>query len=378
MSSARTRAGKRHQLTAAPNVWPILLGAGVLFLLAAHERLIWPQILGCVLVAMVVTSFVAVARPVSFDIDVEAPERVVVGEPFEVALRLDQPRGRSSRSIVVRWKWRSRRAIIPPVAAFVEDTSDTTVVRARATALVRGAAAAVDVRIEMAAPFGFFSRTMFYSVPRRLLVLPARGQQLRVLTGTGRQQGVVPGYLPDVDVRGVRDWRPGDRINQVHWRSVVRTGRMTVVERDGGSAGHVVVLVVAPAERGRPVKDPIFESALTIAASTTVAALHRGVPICVVANAKGLGIRHPDDEAALLECFARIDIAKPPSDALLDHVLAHAAHGGAVLLASAKTTPKSVRAGIFEAAVAVGAVMIDLSDVATAPSTTAATTQVPA
>lgn len=361
MNSARTTRAGRRPLTVGPNVWPTLLGAVVLFVLAAHERLIWPQVLGCVLVAMVATSFAAVVRPVAFDVDVEAPDRVVAGEPFDLAIQLRMPSSQGRRSVVVRCRWRARRPLMPGLVVFADTVSETTVMRARATALARGVSTGIDVDIEIAGAFGFFSRQSRYSVPQRLVVLPAHGQPLQVLTGTGRRPGTVPGYLPDVDVRGVREWRSGDRINEVHWRSVVRTGRMTVVERDGGSAGSVTVLVVAPADQRQPVKDSLFESALSIAASTAASALRQGVPVCLTANAKGIGIRHPQDEATLLECFARIDVARPPSDALLDHVLAHAAHGGVVLVAMAKTVPRSVRARIFDASATMGAIAIDLT-----------------
>ncbi len=33
-----------------------------------------------------------------------------------------------------------------------------------------------------------------------------------------------------LDVRGVREWRPGDAVRHVHWRSTARTGRLTVLE----------------------------------------------------------------------------------------------------------------------------------------------------
>ncbi len=363
MTSADERSRETEQaLKPASNVWPTLGVAALLFLLAAHERLLWPQVLGCALVAMVAVSFFTVVRPLALAVDVEAPARVVVGEPFDMCLRIENPRTLRRRDMVVRCRWRSRRPVAPALSVFVDVEAGTTVVRVRTAATARGVAGGVDIDIDAAGPFGFFSRVAKYSARHRLVVVPASGRELSVLAGAGRRPGVVPGYLPDVDVRGVRDWRPGDRIGEVHWRSVVRTGRMTVVERDGGSAGSLVVLVVAPADKGKPVVDPRFESALSVAASTAAAALRQGVPTCFVANTRNIGVKHLDDDPALLDCFARLDVAKAPSEAMLDHVVAHAAHGGVVLVVLAKTASASTRVKVFDAVAAVGAMAVDVTE----------------
>src|SRR6185437_8171966 len=84
--SRRSRARQRVQV--APSVWPTLLAAVAAFWLAARESLIWPQILGCVLVALVATSLAAVLLPLTFSVSVDAPSHVRVGEPFETNVRL--------------------------------------------------------------------------------------------------------------------------------------------------------------------------------------------------------------------------------------------------------------------------------------------------
>ena len=142
---------------------------------------------------------------------------------------------------------------------------------------------------------------------------------------------------------------------------------MTVVEREGNSAGSLVVVVAAPGKRGRAAKDPAFESAMATAAATATAAMRRGSPICFVAQTRDSAasgnvsaVQHPGDENALLGCFARIEVTRIPSDELLEHAMRHAAHGGTVLLVTSSLTPKAWRARVFHAASTVGAIVVDV------------------
>jgi len=351
-------------LRAAPSVWPTLAGAAGLFVYAAHEDLVWPQIIGCVLVGLVVTSFAAVAKPVRFDVDVGAPTRARVGEPFETSVRIANQGGGARCGVVVRHRWRRRqggRSLVPEMVAFVDvvPRGGERRLRSTRTPVARGVASAADIEVEIAGPFGLFSRISSGVSSNRLVVLPASASPLEMTTGPDRHVGAAAGLTPDADVRGVRDWRSGDQISQVHWRSVVRTGRMTVVERDTRSAGSLVVVVVAPPRRGRPVRDAAFEAAISTAAATAVAAHRRGVQTCFVARAEGAGFRHPADESALLESFARVEVALVPDDALIEHALSHAAWGGAIVLVAARTTPPQWRATLRAGADAVGALVID-------------------
>lgn len=358
----RERPRQHQQLQMAPHVWPTVAGAGVAFAVAAHERLIWPQLIGCVLVALVVASLVAVLPVSRLCVEVDVPDRVMAGEPFETVLRVANRGAWARRSVVVRHRWRSRRRLVPELVALVDvvEGRGEAVVRSWRTPLARGAADVADVEIEIAVPFGFFSRTSKQLIRQPLLVLPASSQAIEFAANAGVLAGAATGATSEADVHGVREWRSGDQINQVHWRSVLRTGRMTVLDREGRSAGTVVVLVMAPPRRRRPVKDPAFESAVSTAAATVVEALRHGIATCVVAQTPNFGFRHLGSETDVLESFARIEAADMPSDELLAHALAHVAHGGVLLVVSAKSTPAQWRSRVFDAAAAAGAEAIDV------------------
>jgi uncharacterized protein (DUF58 family) len=355
----------RH-LHVAQSVWPTLGGAAAAFALAAYERLVWPQLIGCVLVGMVMISLAAVAFPVRFAVTVDAPSRVRQGMPFDIAIRIANTSRFARGAVLVRQGWRGRRPLIEDFAGYVDTVParDAVVLRTTRTPLRRGVASSVQVEIEIAAPFGFFSRVSRHRVARPLVVLPTPLAAVQLPVGDGHQPTGVGARVFDVDIRGVRDWRPGDRISQVHWRSVVRTGRMTVWERDGRSSGSLSIIVLAPARRGRAVTDDAFETGIGVVAAAGIAALHGSAPICLVAQEKKTYplVRHPTSEGELLDCLAAIDVSGRPSRELLEHALSHAADGGLLVVLASSATPASWRAAVFDTAAAVGAMAIDATD----------------
>lgn len=356
----------RQRLHVSPSVWPTLGGAAAAFALAAYERLIWPQLIGCVLVGMVVISLSAVAFPLRLAVTIDAPSRVRQGAPFETAIRVANPSRVGRGAVLVRQCWRGRRSLVDDFAGFADVVGprESVVLRTTRTPRARGVAGASQVEVEIAAPFGFFSRISQHRVAQPLVVLPTPLAAVELPAAAGSQPTGAGARIPDVDIRGVRDWRAGDRISQVHWRSVVRTGRMTVWERDGRSAGSLSIVVLAPARRGKAQTDEAFETGIGIVAAAGIAALHGSVPICLVAQEKKSHpvVRHPNSEAALLDCLAAIDVATRPNRELLEHALSHAAAGGLLVVLSNSATPGSWRTAVFEAAATVGATAVDAFD----------------
>lgn len=357
----------RQRLHAAQSVWPTLGGAAAAFALAAYDQLIWPQLVGCVLLSMVLISLVGAALPLRLTVTVDAPSRVRQGVPFQTAVQLANPSRIARGAILVRQGWRGRRALVEDLAGFVDTVParGSAVFQTTRTPFTRGLAASLHVEVEIAAPFGFFSRVSRHRLAQPLVVLPTPSSSVELPAVDGLQPTGVGARIPDVDIRGVRDWRPGDRISQVHWRSVVRTGRMTVWERDGRSSGSLSIVVLAPARRGgRVMKDDAFETGISIVAAAGIAALHGSAPICLAAQEKKSQpvVRHPTSEAELLDCLAAIDVATRPSPDLLEHTLSHAAVGGLVVVLASAATPAPWRAAVFDAARAVGATAIDAFD----------------
>jgi hypothetical protein len=93
--------------------------------------------------------------------------------------------------------------------------------------------------------------------------------------GDGAHESVAAGQ--GSEVLGVRQWRAGDDLRRIHWRSTARTGRPTLIERGDPRTTHLRVLLVGSADY------PGFEDAVSVAASACDLALRRGSTVTAVA-----------------------------------------------------------------------------------------------
>jgi uncharacterized protein (DUF58 family) len=136
---------------------------------------------------------------------------------------------------------------------------------------------------------------------------------------------------------GIREYRPGDPLRRVHWRSSARLGHLAVVEFEDERASELVVAVETL--KGTSVGDEIdstFECAATVAASLAAAAAAQGHLIRLVAPgwsawAPTAG-RGPEALPSILETLAR---AEPNADrSLADEypdIVTHARGGSTVV-----------------------------------------------
>lgn len=116
-------------------------------------------------------------------------------------------------------------------------------------------------------PLGLFRAESAIPLEQSLLILPKRYPVGR-LALPGRRQ-YQPGGVTlasavgdSQEFRSLRDYRPGDPLRQVHWRSWARTGRLVVKEhQDEYFVRHALILDTFAAD-GEP-----FEEAVSVAAS---------------------------------------------------------------------------------------------------------------
>src|SRR5690606_22341242 len=93
-----------------------------------------------------------------------------------------------------------------------------------------------DLRVQLPDPFGVFQRNRKVPSPAATLtVLPRRYRIPPVeLPGTARLQiggdATSNAIGQTGEFVGLRDYRPGDPLRQIHWRSWARTGRPIVKE----------------------------------------------------------------------------------------------------------------------------------------------------
>lgn len=341
------------RITVSRSAWLLVCSAGALFAVAALTNSVWPQLLGCVVVGLLVTSLLAVARPLRIEVTTRIPDRVVVAKPFETAITLRNVSRRAARALVVRHSWPTSRTLVAAHATFVGqiDARGEVAMAMTRTPVARGVLSADEVRIDATAPFGLFSRTTVKLVDRELVVLPALATTEAIPAGAGattRRQGA--------DVGGVREWRSGDQVRNVQWRSTARTGRLTVAERDHVAPGSMVVLIA-----GRS-GDRALEDAISKAATVGSAALRRGAAVFIAGDDGGcVRARTP---ASLIELLARVEVREPLADAALNRAMRCAADGGSVLVAAGRTVSSAWAPEVQRAAAIAGVTVVDLAFVA--------------
>jgi uncharacterized protein (DUF58 family) len=338
------------------SLWSPVLGAVGLFAFAVVTHAVWPQLLACALVGLVGASLVGMGRQVPVDVEIELPDRVVVGRPFETRLQVTHRGSGPSRPLVVRHRLATAAGSVPHYATMIGTLAghESVVVRATRTPRTRGVIETSYIEIDAVAPFGFFSRRAVIEVSQRVLVLPASALAIALPQSIGIRSGTV-GATGGLDAGAVRAWRPGDQVRNVEWRSTARTGRLTVLDREDLSAGSLVAVLVGTSG------EPAFESALAIATATAVAALHQGRIVDIVTSDGHIRCSSIRAEAALLEFFARVERAEPLSDASLDQVLRSCGRGGTLFVALAPATFPDWRTRLGAHATTLGVRVVDVA-----------------
>jgi uncharacterized protein (DUF58 family) len=179
--------------------------------------------------------------------------------------------------VYYRWQWLTARK-----GGFISRESRETIALApgesrrvamELTPARRGVIPMGDVRALLPDPLGFFqkcSRTT--ATPARLVVLPKR-HRLPPLTMPGSAAFRIGGEETSNAIGsagefvGLREYRPGDPLRQIHWKSWAHTGRPMVKElEDSFYPRYALVLDTFP---GSP-DSAVFEEMISVAASFIV------------------------------------------------------------------------------------------------------------
>jgi len=130
-------------------------------------------------------------------------------------------------------------------------------------------------------PFGFFKSHRRLAVPTELLIYPFYHplKGLRILERRDFASRPAQRVGPGSQVIGTRDYRSGDSLRLVHWRSTARTGSLVVKEfTDDEDMTLTVVLDLHRPASMRPGKFSPFETAVRLAASLGYYATRKKVP----------------------------------------------------------------------------------------------------
>jgi uncharacterized protein (DUF58 family) len=130
-----------------------------------------------------------------------------------------------------------------------------------------------------------------------------------------------------LDYIGVRDYRPGDAMRAVHWRSVARTGRLIVREFEDET--HRAVALVLAGEDAGEAPDSAFEALVTAAASIARVASGRGHRVDLIRPGAYLRDSGP---GAGLEWLAAANPTDAPLTPLVDRAIDAIGPGGSIVL----------------------------------------------
>lgn len=269
-----------------------------------------------------------------------APKTAVVGEPFSVEIELQNKRKRgSSFALTVRDELQRRgpreKAKNPSTDVYCSylPAAVSQRIAYHGRLARRGAYDFQPLRLSSRFPMGLLRTALRFDIPQRMIVLPRQGnltsawqRLLRADAGDApggkRQTGLQEG-----DFYGLRDWRPGDPRNRIHWRTSARRGSLTVrqYERRRRSDLFLVIELTEP-EKPTDADRARTESVVSFAATVLAEACRDGgrqvrVELIAKRSRKLNGAASP---RLLDEALTMLATAEPTTDDLLPEVLAGA------------------------------------------------------
>jgi uncharacterized protein (DUF58 family) len=234
-----------------------------------------------------------------FGVKRHAPRFVTAGEPFRVRVRIDNLSGRAQKGLhyleelrdppvtLAEFAARLRPgrenrsfrvgAPLPPIRHSRTGAERLPVIPARGgveamvevVAFRRGPLVMAGGIVARADPLGLFRAICRVPAPQTVLVLPRRYPlpMLRLPGQTQYQRGGVAmaaGIGESEEFVALREYRRGDSLRRVHWRSSARLGELTVKEfQDEYFVRHALVLDTFC----EAMRDGLFEEAVAVAAS---------------------------------------------------------------------------------------------------------------
>lgn len=244
-----------------------ILGAASLDVGGFDGHLLWAPLTALQVLSLVAARWYGLAGA---SLDVALPLRVIAGEEVHFSVTLHNRSGQTLYALRVDgpflpWdgRWTGERASI----ATVNPGASATVTRT-ATFSHRGEHHLDPFRVGAVVPFGLAQGASVHSQGCRFVVVPRVARVERVATPLGQrhQPGGVARMLQmgeSMDLRGVRVYRPGDPVRDLHARSWARAGVPVVREYQQEYFRRVAVIVDTD---GRDVPADAFEAAVSLAA----------------------------------------------------------------------------------------------------------------
>jgi uncharacterized protein (DUF58 family) len=294
-------------------------------------------------------------------ITVSRPDDATVGVAFDVDVRVRNSGKRPSPPLRVTSDLLRGTDLLAPVTVYLDPVApgEQNVLSVSRVPTRRGVATHSSIVVDAIAPFGFFTSRQRADLPHGLWVAPPAVMPIDLPGVLGAQVDGSGPMGPGLDVRGVREWRPGDAVRHVHWRSTARTGQLAVLDYGEPTVGTIGVLVGGTTASAA---DAGFEAALAVAAATALRAIDDGIAV-VIAVEDGTGY-HIDvvTPQSWHRIFAELKGIGVPGSALFDRLLADVGLGGLILVTLGLAVPAGLMVHLEYAATAAGAGILDTAD----------------
>ncbi|MFQ5482295.1 MAG: DUF58 domain-containing protein [Nitrospinaceae bacterium] len=147
----------------------------------------------------------------------------------------------------------------------------------RLTALRRGLLRLRSCRLSTSFPFGFFIKLKSIPIKAETVVYPAIHPVHRPdpHATSLRGEGVLQSHGDDL--YALRDFKSGDPLSAIHWKSSAKTGLLRVKEfAGGGQQSFIIILNLTDPKTHRPVDEEVLEKRVSEAASLTYHLIRRG------------------------------------------------------------------------------------------------------
>jgi uncharacterized protein (DUF58 family) len=255
------------------------------------------------------------------------PYRVQAGGAARVLLRLQNisrlPTGTLLLEDKLPYALGSRPRLVLDRLGAQQASSVAYTVRAE----LRGRYGVGPLTLRMTDPFGLCEMTRSFPSSDRLTVIP-QVHQLPLVRLAGEYVGTGDSRARSVAVHGeddaaTREYRRGDDLRRVHWRSTARTGELMVrrEEQPWESRATVVLDTRRAGHRGEGPTSS-FEWAVSAAASVAVHLRHNGYKIrLVTGGGTDLDSTERDGDGLLLDSLAEVELsANTDMPGLVDRV----------------------------------------------------------
>lgn len=274
-------------------------------------------VLGAMLGSILVSGWLSERTIGGLRVHRHAPRPATAGTPLGLSYRVGNERRRvPAVSIEIREKGLDRAAFVG-----ILDPGATVTVRAEYRFPRRGVHRLSTVTLTTLFPFGLFRKERDLEIPGEIVVLPRCDRPIRMpMIGGGRTRRVAALFHGGGGVRGeyrgLRSYRPGDDVRDIHWRSTARLGEPVVREYEQ-EAGETLWICLDLAHPPGDAAEDAVEIAASMAARAQSRGWRYGLATATYRVSPGQGPGHVQH---ILETLARVEFSEdhprvhPPDD----------------------------------------------------------------